>query len=605
MNEIVGKTKTVRELLKGVKYSIDYYQREYKWQAKQVRELIDDLVGKFLEGYEEGHSRSKVADYPRYFLGAIIVSRKDSQGYIVDGQQRLTTLTLLLILLRHLQADLSEAEKVNIDELIVSTRYGERSFNLDIDERRVAMEALFENHPIDVNNHSESVRNLIARYADLYEALPDEVRGSALPYFVDWVLENVHLVEITAFSDDDAYTIFETMNDRGLSLSPTDMLKGYLLANIESQPKRREANELWRRRVMRMSDEGKDVESDFFKNWLRSQYASRIRERRKGARPEDFDRIGTEFHRWLREQAQGIGLSTSDSFYGFITRNFDFYSRHYLTIVEASNNLVEGLERVLFNAHNGFTLQNMLLLAPLVPDDPNDVVNRKMSLVAHFVDILINWRIWNFRSITYNTMQYAMFLIMREIRGASLDDLETKLRTRLYEEQETFKGPVRLYVHQQNRRQLHRLLARLTDYIETESRMPRRYLEYVKEGANRYEVEHIWADHPERHTDDFSHENDFREYRNRIGGLLLLPKSFNAAYGDLPFEAKLEHYNSQNLLARSLHPLAYERNPGFRKFVETSGLTFQPYSEFRKVDLEARSLLYRDIAKRAWNPEDL
>ena len=53
--------------------------------------------------------------------------------------------------------------------------------------------------------------------------------GEALPYFVDWLIENVHLVEITAYSDDDAYTIFETMNDRGLSLSPTDMLKGTCL----------------------------------------------------------------------------------------------------------------------------------------------------------------------------------------------------------------------------------------------------------------------------------------------------------------------------------------------------------------------------------------
>ena len=45
---------------------------------------------------------------------------------------------------------------------------------------------------------------------------PDELRGEALPFFVDWLMENVHLVEITAYSDDDAYTIFETMNDRGL-----------------------------------------------------------------------------------------------------------------------------------------------------------------------------------------------------------------------------------------------------------------------------------------------------------------------------------------------------------------------------------------------------
>jgi uncharacterized protein with ParB-like and HNH nuclease domain len=52
MREILGKAKTVRELLKGVKYSIDYYQREYKWHEKQVHELVDDLSDKFLKEKE-------------------------------------------------------------------------------------------------------------------------------------------------------------------------------------------------------------------------------------------------------------------------------------------------------------------------------------------------------------------------------------------------------------------------------------------------------------------------------------------------------------------------------------------------------------------------
>jgi len=90
MKEILGKAKTVRELLKGVKYSIDYYQREYKWLEKQVRELVDDLSDKFLEEYQPNHPRSKVADYPHYFLGSVIISKKDATGYIVDGQQRLS-----------------------------------------------------------------------------------------------------------------------------------------------------------------------------------------------------------------------------------------------------------------------------------------------------------------------------------------------------------------------------------------------------------------------------------------------------------------------------------------------------------------------------------
>lgn len=68
MREILGKPKTVRELLKGVKYSIDYYQREYKWEDKQIRELVDDLTSKFLEEYGATHARKRVADYPHYFL---------------------------------------------------------------------------------------------------------------------------------------------------------------------------------------------------------------------------------------------------------------------------------------------------------------------------------------------------------------------------------------------------------------------------------------------------------------------------------------------------------------------------------------------------------
>ena len=603
MREILGKAQTVRELLKGVKYSIDYYQREYKWHDKQVRELVDDLTGKFLEEYDPAHERRRVAEYPHYFLGSIIISRKDNASYIVDGQQRLTSLTLLLLLLRQLQR--SAEAPVNVDELIVSERYGQKSFNLHVDERAGCMEALYEDQPFDPTDRSESVRNLHARYHTLEECFPQELRGHALPYFVDWLLENVNLVEITAYSDDDAYTIFETMNDRGLSLSPTDMLKGYLLANIGDPSKRSDADTRWRTRIRQLDEAGKEVEPDFFKNWLRSQYATKIRERKKGARPEDFDRIATEYHRWLRDASPTVGLRTTDDFYRLVDRNFDFYSRWYLRLIDASRAPAEELEHVLYNAQNGFTLQYMLLLAPLTPNDDDMIVRRKIRLVARFVDILLTWRLWNFRSIAYSTMQYAMFLVMRDIRGLEVAALGKRLHETLTGETETFASNDRLRVHQQNRYALHRLLARLTDYVETQSGQPSHYAEYVNAGTVRYEVEHMWADHPERHTDEFAHPTDFAEYRNRIGGLLLLPKSFNASYSDLPYEDKLPHYNTQNLLARSLHPQCYDHNPGFTRFGQETGLPFRAHDHFAKADLDERSELYRRIAERVWDPADL
>ncbi|MCY2950041.1 MAG: DUF262 domain-containing protein [Planctomycetota bacterium] len=602
--EIDGKAKTVRELLKGVKYSIDYYQREYKWDKKQIHDLVEDLSEKFLEEYDPTHERKKVAEYPHYFLGSIIISKKDSVGYIVDGQQRLTSLTLLLVLLRNLQKD--RAEQVTVDELIFSEKYGQKSFNLHVDERTVAMDALYNDGGETFNaiDRSESVQNLVRRYNDLQTRFPEALRDEALPYFIDWLLENVHLVEITAYSDDDAYTIFETMNDRGLSLSPTDMLKGYLLANID-EAKRTTANIRWRERIRELNDAGREVESDCLKAWLRSQHASEIREHKKGANPEDFDRIGTEFHRWLRDSAKTLGLKQSDDFFRFIDRDFNFYSRQYLRLIEATQKLIPGLEHVFYNAQLGFTLQFMLILAPLRPEDSEAVIMRKIGLVARFVDILLVRRLWNLNTIVYSTIQYTIFNHVRDIRGLGPDDLAQKLYHSITQGKKTCATNERFYMHTQNRYPIHRILARLTDYVEVQSGLPSHYIDYMSEGKTRYEVEHIWADHAERHTAEFSHSADFEEYRNRIGGLLLLPKSFNASYGDLTYEEKLPHYNTQNLLARSLHTQCYERNPGFLRFKEQSGLPFAPLNAFNKADLELRSQLYRQIAERIWNPADL
>ena len=401
MREIIGREKTVFALLQNVKYSIDYYQRGYKWGEKQAIELIDDLVNKFLEDYDESHARREVAGYSHYFLGSIIISKKDSANFIVDGQQRLTSLTLLLILLNILQRDRQDG--VNVEALIFSELYGEKSFNLDVDDRAPCMEALFKGRVFDVSDAPESVVNLYARYQDIEAAFPNKVRQTALPYFIDWLLNNVYLVKITAHTDDDAYTIFETMNDRGLSLRPTDMLKGFLLANIDERDRTR-ANLQWRARIRKLRDWGNEVDADYFKAWFRSQYATKIRKRARGAQPEDFDRIGTEFHRWCRAARRQMGLDQPSNFLKFIQTDFNFYSRQFLRLLAASKHITPGLEHVCYNACNGFTQQYMLLLAPLHPDDARDVVNKKISVTARYIDILLTWRLWNFRSIAYSTM---------------------------------------------------------------------------------------------------------------------------------------------------------------------------------------------------------
>ena len=606
MREIRGDAKNIRALLGGSKFAIDYYQREYRWEKKQVAELIDDLSNKFLESHEPGNERTSVGEYGHYFLGSIIISDKDGRKFIIDGQQRLTSLTLLLIHIYRLLED--DDLKKELANLIYSYKTGKRSFNLDVEERTPCMDALFTGQPFEENGHSESVVNILHRFQDIEECFPDDLEGEALPFFADWLIENVHLVEITAYSDADAYTIFETMNDRGLSLTPTDMLKGYLLANITESELRNRVSVVWRDRVAALQNIGKEEESDAIKGWLRSQHAETIRERKRDAVPRDFDLIGTEFHRWVRDHEVSLGLSSDAGFSHFISEDFAFYSRWYERIRSASESPSAGLEAIHYNAQNNFTLQYPVLLASLIRSDGEDEVLRKLRIVSKFLDIIIARRIWNGKSTSYSALQYNMFqLVILKIRGKSALELARILHDRLSDEDDVwFSDNDRFSLHGQNGRQIHRLLARMTDYVETQSGRPSRYLEYSKRhGKHGYEVEHIWANHPERHEDEFNHQADFAEYRNRIGGLLLLPKSFNASYGDKTFEEKREHYYAQNQLAKSLHDRAYEHDPGFLRFIRDTGLGFQAHGEFKKADLDSRQRLYGQLAEQIWNHDDL
>ncbi len=606
MREIRGEAKTIRQLLSGTHYAIDYYQREYKWQKKQVHELLDDFGNHFLEHFKTTDDRSAVADYGHYFLGSIILSKKNGKVFIVDGQQRLTTLTLLLIYLRHRMPD--DEDKATLQELIFSKVHGRRAFNLSVDGRTACMEALFKDEAFDSNGEPESIRNMCDRYADIQNLFPDEIAAEALPLYADWLIENVHLVEISSYSDDDAYVIFETMNDRGLSLSPLDMLKGFLLANISDEKARLSANATWKRQIAKLAELGKDEDADAFKSWLRSQYADSIRERKKGAQPMDFDRLGTEFHRWTHTNEKRIGLLKGSDFARFIETNMAFYTNQYLRLRQAAKQYTSELPTVYYIARYEFTLQYPVLLSPLTTDDSEQTILRKLRVTSAFLDIWLARRLWNFRLIAYSTMQYAMFLVMRDIRRCTVEQLVDKLTKHLDSVEETFSSNDRLRMHQQNRYFIHHLLARITDFVEVGSGQPSRFAEFVAEGKDRYEVEHIWANHPERHKDEFQHPADFDEYRNRIGGLLLLPKKFNASYGDLTYAKKLPHYlkqNGPNMLARSLHPESYTHNPGFVKFGKQTGLKFKAHEEFKKNDLDARQDLYRRIAEVVWNPERL
>jgi hypothetical protein len=412
----------------------------------------------------------------------------------------------------------------------------------------------------------------------------------------------VYLVEIKTPSDDDGYAIFETMNDRGLPLSPTEMLKSHLLSNAGTDEAKIRLNALWKQRIDDLLELDKEEDADAIKSWLRARHAEKIRERQAGAQPEDFDRIGTEFHRWVRDNGKRLGLISPTNFVRYVERDFEFYTAWYLRLREASDTLTAGREAIYCNALANFTLQYPLMLSPLDPTDPEAIGWQKANTVATFVDVLIARRLWNGRSIDYNTMQYAMFLALKEIRGRSAGEIASLLKMRLEADAPPFADNPRFGLWQSNKKTMRRFLARMTNWLETQIGIASSLSGYlISSGSQGYDVEHVIADQHARYADEFPAEQDFEEYRNRIGGLLLLPRSFNRSYGALPYEDKRPHYLQQNILAQTFHENAYERNPGLQRIINERDIPFEPHSSFRKADLDKRQQVMIRLAEEVWN----
>jgi len=610
MKKIIGKEKSVNDLLSRKKYTIHYYQREYRWGKKQIEELIDDLTDEFLDFYEEIHIRRDVANYGHYYLGSVVITSDEANRAIIDGQQRLTSLTLLLIYLENLQKERESSDKVSINDLIFSEEYGSKSFNISVDEREPCLNALYKGEQFDVSQQPESVQNIYARYKDIEDLFPDELEGKALPFFIEWLIKKVDLVEITAYTEQDAHKIFVSMNDRGLSLTPTEMLKGFLLSEIRDNDTRNKANDLWKQTILelkKLDPDSKEEDADFIKNWLRSQYAVTIRETKKGAEKEDFDLIGTEFHKWVRENVKTIGLNRSEDYENFVQKEFKLFANIYNRLKEYSKTYNEEYEYVFYNANRNFTFQYQIILAAIDKNDSLELINKKIKVVSCFIDHYIALRVFNFKSLGYSTIKNAIFNITKNIRRLPLSQLINKLKDELKDTEFTLDNIINFYLNQYTSRYMLHFLSRITHFVERKSGLNTKFEDYVSRTiVNPYDIEHIWADHVEYHSDECKDDQkDFQSYRNKFGALLLLPRDKNRSFNDATYKIKLPMYFGENLLAKSLNEKCYQNNPQFLRFFENSNLNFKKHDEFKKSDTEERQALYEAICKMIWDKNKL
>ena len=235
MKTITAKPEDIRTIFSR-EYQIPMFQREYSWEQEQCETLWDDLI--------DFHNENDKKD--KYFLGNIVVHPIDENEKfsVIDGQQRLTTLLLLIRALfdnagtvKALEECLKTKDKLS-SELTNNIR-----LNSDVieNDKKNLEQIILQGHCDDKNSR------LYINYDMFKNKISDWKQGKTsdeLNKLILTFLDNVVLLPILCETEDDALNIFETINNRGLSLSDADIFKSKLYAGIDSS-KRGEFIDEW------------------------------------------------------------------------------------------------------------------------------------------------------------------------------------------------------------------------------------------------------------------------------------------------------------------------------------------------------------------------
>ena len=236
--------QTVKELLgsgKNKKFAIPEYQRPYAWTTDQIQTLFDDLVE-----YTSGEEKDST-----YFLGTIVAYENDeNEQEIIDGQQRITSLFLLLRALYSKLSSMSETlQSKNFMRQIEAAMWEQDELTAEVDFEKVLIVSrvvgeeennIFTN--ILVTGETEKGRK--DPYSENYKLFVELIEdyASKEPELFYWFIQNVLnraiLLPITADSQDTALTIFSTLNDRGLALSDADIFKAKIYNYIDNSQKK-------------------------------------------------------------------------------------------------------------------------------------------------------------------------------------------------------------------------------------------------------------------------------------------------------------------------------------------------------------------------------
>lgn len=609
--EINPDAQNIDRVFSSNTYYIDFYQRDYKWGEEPVVRLLNDILYAFDTTYASNDNVEPgpevvAGKYPWYYLNTYVTNTVDGRVFVVDGQQRLTTLTLILIKLYHL----TNEQKSPLADWVRNKVAGQDGFRkrfwMNHEPHIATLQALFDDAADVPTTSGMTAVNMLENFRTISRCLDERLSDKRkLETFVFYFLHRLVLINLSV-AQTDVPMVFEVINDRGVRLRPYEILKGKLIGQIDKvELGTTDYNAKWDGSVSAVNRFGVDEIDTFFVYFLKAKFAS---SRGTGER---FDK---DYHREMFKPDLAAVLKlerNADGVKAFISCTLRYFTALYARVQKAAQSASDPFEHVFYNRLNGMDNQNLLILSACIIDDPEE--DQKISLVAFHLDRMFSLLRLQ-RAYDSNEFNDAIYRISSAIRGKSADAIAPAFEEALLDLLERRRdGKVdSLFDYAQFKntsindvppRFTRYFFARLDAFLAASLNKPSYRVEdlVTKTGAvNGYHIEHIMSYNADNIALFGDARDQFEIDRNRLGAILLLKGRDNISSGNETYLQKLQSYAGTLYWNETLRADAYKSKLDFADLIKKHHLAFEPYDQFGPKEIESRQKLLFDIGRLIW-----
>lgn len=598
MNTIEFKHCKIRELLRDF-YIIPDYQREYVWKEKNVKELLDDISAEFC-------NKTTV----EYFLGTIIVCKNVSSKKleVIDGQQRLITLSLILAVIKEIYRAHNEDLKA-IDILLYTSdinEYGNtiNSFILDLEYngKDILYKILKEESVCDkdilglpsstINDAYETIRFYFQ------ENFKIDTNLDILKKFVGYFLNFIKVIRIETNDLGSALKIFETINERGVSLDQVDLLKNLIFRQIS----RKDFNRLkleWNR--FKKEIQGNKVNEKplrFIRYFIISNYeVSNIGDSEQNGEIIREDQI----YQWFVENETKCNIKNDPfKFTQILYESAKFYIGLMKDEFYGHSNLY--LKNIRYLVGNGYKQHYILLLAAKNMDEK--VFSR---FAAHLEVLLFYYAITKeiARDIERKFVRWASEIqridSYKKLDAFINNNFKPEIDNRQIEYKQQFTN---LKYTNIQKFKLKYILAKLSEYVDRKRIGNADTFDldmYLNKNIN---IEHILPDTP---TKDIvfnfngGNQKEYNLYKMKIGNLTLLEQPINKSIKRGEYDYKKARYiDSMFYLTKSISKLD---NGGKSTSIARINAELTEFIDWNKKTIDNRTEMLFILSKKVWDIE--